>query len=252
MKNLLASQREHTTIILVESNPLEREKFSHISLSEAWRLVVCEDGLEVIQWLTDNSNADLLVIEENSSPISGYQIADYIKSELGLAMPVIISTGEIPIKQESRMLAYAEAILKKPFAEGSAILQIRKILENSIEISPEQNDYYSLEYLSELSGGDKQFIQESIELFSATINTELRNLKEVLNQKDYLRIREIAHGIKPSFEMLENETGRGICHLLNSGAKETEMSSLIDELNLEFINITNQLSKDFPELNIGQ
>ena len=249
MKNLLDSQRENATVILVESNPLEREKFSHISLSEGWRLVICDDGLEVIQWLNSNSHADLLVIEENSSPISGYQIADYIKSELGLAMPVIISTGEIPIQQERRMLAYAEAILKKPFNEGSAILQIRKTLAKSIEVSPKQNDYYSLNYLSELSGGDQEFIQESIELFSVTINSELRNLKEVLNQKDYLRIREIAHGIKPSFEMLENETGRGICHLLNSDAKEADMSSLIDELNLEFINITNQLIKDFPELN---
>ncbi len=249
MKNLLDSQRENATVILVESNPLEREKFSHISLSEGWRLVVCEDGLEVIQWLNANSNADLLVIEEDSTPISGYQIADYIKSELGLAMPVIISTGEIPIVQERRMLAYAEAILKKPFVEGAAILQIRKTLEKSVEVSPQQNDYYSLNYLNELSGGDQQFIQESIELFSATINSELRNLEEVLNRKDYLRIREIAHGIKPSFEMIENETGRGICHLLNSDAKETEMSSLIEELNLEFINIKNQLTKDFPELN---
>ncbi len=249
MKNLLDSQREHATVVLVESNLLEREKFNHISLSEGWKLVICEDGLEVIQWLNNNSNADLLIIEENSSPINAYQIADYIKSELGLAMPVIISTAKIPVKQEKRVMDYAEAFIKKPFVEGAAILQIRKTLEKSIEISPEQNDYYSLNYLNELSGGDKQFIQESIELFSATINLELINLREVLNQKDYLRIREIAHGIKPSFEMLENETGRGICHLLNSDAKETEMSSLIEELNLEFINITNQLSKDFPELN---
>lgn len=250
MKNLRASQLERPTIVLVESNAPERKKFSHISQMEDWNLVICEDGLDAIQWLNDNSHADLLVIEENSTPINGYQISDYIKSELGLAMPIIISTDDTSMQQEERMLTYFEAILKKPFFEGDVISQISKTLEKSQEISPKQNDYYSLNYLNELSGGDKQFIEETIELFSLTINLELKNLKEVLFQKNYIRIREIAHGIKPSFEMLENETGRGICHLLNSDAKESDIPSLIDDLNLEFMNITKQLSRDFPELNI--
>jgi CheY-like chemotaxis protein len=221
-----------------------------MAFNEKWLLVVCQDGLEAIQWLNDNSTADLLIIEENSSPISGYQIADYIKTELGLALPVIITTGEIPVQQERRMLAYAEAVIKKPFNESSVVFQIRKTLGKAVEVSPEQNNHYSLNYLMDLSGGDKEFISETIQLFSSTINLELQDLKKVLNQKDYHRIREIAHSIKPSFDMLENEKGKGICHLLNSEAKDIEMPYLIDQLNLVFNNINNQLIKDFPELNL--
>jgi CheY-like chemotaxis protein len=250
MKTLQNSPQDHATILIVESNSLECEKFSQIAFDEKWLLVVCQDGLEAIQWLNDNSTADLLIIEENSSPISGYQIADYIKTELGLALPVIITTGEIPVQQERRMLAYAEAVIKKPFNESSVVFQIRKTLEKAVEVSPEQNDHYSLNYLMDLSGGDKEFISETIQLFSSTINSELQDLKKVLNQKDYHRIREIAHGIKPSFDMLENEKGKGICHLLNSEAKDIEMPYLIDQLNLVFNNINNQLIKDFPELNL--
>lgn len=250
MKNLQNPPRDHATILIVESNSQECQKFSQIALTEKWLLVVCHDGLEAIQWLNDNSSADLLIIEENSSPVSGYQIADYVKTELGLALPVIITTGEIPIQQERRVLSYAEAIIKKPFIESSVVFQIRKTLEKAVEISPEQNDHYSLNYLMDLSGGDKEFISETLQLFSSSINSELQILKEVLNQKDYHRIREIAHGIKPSFDMLENEKGKGICHLLNSEAKEVEMPYLIDQLDLVFNNINNQLIKDFPELNL--
>ncbi len=250
MRNLQNSPRDHATILLVESCSQECEKFSQISLNEKWLLVICQDGLEAIQWLNDNSSADLLIIEEDASPISGYQIADYIKTELGLALPVIITTGEIPSQQESRMLAYAEAIIKKPFNDARVVFQIRKTLEKAIVISPEQNNHYSLNYLIDLSGGDKQFISETIQLFSSSINLELQNLKQVLFQKDYLRIREIAHGIKPSFDMLENEKGKGICHVLNSEAKEMEMPYLIDQLNSVFNNMNNQLIKDFPELNL--
>lgn len=250
MKNLQNPSRDHATILIVESDAVQFESFSQIALNEKWLLVVCQDGLEAIQWLNDNSSADLLIIEEDASPISGYQIADYIKTELGLALPVIITTGEIPLQQERRMLAYAEAVIKKPFSESAVVFQIRKTLEKAVEVSPAQNDHYSLNYLIDLSGNDKQFIAETLELFSSSINLELQNLKQVLEQKDYLRIREIAHGIKPSFDMLENEKGKGICHVLNTEAKEIEMPYLIDQLNSVYNNINNQLIKDFPELNL--
>ncbi|WP_034920806.1 response regulator [Gillisia sp. CAL575] len=250
MKNLQISPKEYATVILVESNLLERENFIQISLEEKWNVVICEDGLDVIQWLNNNSSADLLVIEENSMPISGYQIADYIKTELGLALPVIITTGKIPIVQERRVLAYAEGILKKPFVAASTILQIRETLKKSIELAPEKNDYYSLNYLKDLSGGDEEFIMELLKVFSASINSELKNLNEGLSQKDYLRIREIAHGIKPSFDMIENEKAKGICLLLDSIAEEKDIPKLIEELNLEFANINKQLINDFPELNL--
>ncbi len=250
MKNLQSSQREYTTIILVESNLLERENFIQISLEQHWHVVICEDGLDVIQWLNNNSTADLLIIEENSNPISGYQIADYIKKELGLALPVIITTGVIPIIQERRVLAYAEGIIKKPFVAISAILQIEETLEKSIEIAPEKNDYYSLNYLKDLSGGDEEFIMELLKVFSESVNTELKNLNQFLDQKDYLRIRETAHGIKPSFDMIENEKGKGICRLLDSEADQKDIPKLIDELNLEFANINKQLINDFPALNL--
>lgn len=250
MKNLQSAPQEYATVILVESNLLERENFIQISLQTAWNVVICEDGLDVIQWLNNNSTADILVIEENASPISGYQIADYIKTELGLALPVIITNGEIPIVQEERILTYAEGIIKKPFVADSTVLQISKTLEKSIEIAPEKNDFYSLNYLNDLSGGDEDFIKELLKVFSASVNSELKNLNEFLNQKDYLRIRETAHGIKPSFDMIENEKGKVICRLLDSEADIKDIPKLIDELNLEFANINRQLINDFPELNL--
>jgi len=250
MKNLQSSPQEYATVILVESNLLERENFIQISLQAAWNVVICEDGLDVIQWLNNNSTADLLVIEENATPISGYQIADYIKTELGLALPVIITYGEIPIVQEERILTYAEGVIKTPFVAESTVMQISKTLEKSVEIAPEKNDFYSLNYLNDLSGGDEDFIKELLKVFSASVNSELKNLNEFLNQKDYLRIRETAHGIKPSFDMIENEKGKGICRLLDSEADIKDIPKLIDELNLEFANINKQLLNDFPELNL--
>lgn len=250
MKDLQNPQRENATVLLVESDLMVREQFSQTALQNNWKVITCKNGLEAIQWLKTNLDADLLVIEEYTTPISGYQMADYIKTELGLALPVIITTEESSLHQEARMLAYADAVLIKPFKSLSLITLISDTLNKSSEISPVKNDYYSLNYLIDLSGGDKTFIKETIALFISTVNVELRNLKQVLEEKDYIKIREIAHGIKPSFEMIENETGSGICRLLDSEATENEMPRLIDDLNLVVNNIHTQLIKDFPELKL--
>jgi HPt (histidine-containing phosphotransfer) domain-containing protein len=251
MNNTNASLQAGPTILLVESNIIEQEKFAHIALQQSWQLVICNSGIDAIHWFNKNNKADVLVIEENSAPLNGYQTADYIKTELGLMLPVLITVGTVPTPQELRVIAYAEGVIKKPFIKATTILQINEILERFPERSPAQSDSYSLNYLRDIFEGHDESVFESLELFSTSVNTELEQLNVGLQDRDYNRIREIAHSIKPSFEMLENETGRSICHLLNSEAEETEMPGLIHDLQLEFASITKQLTRDFPELKIG-
>ncbi|MBK5193637.1 MAG: Hpt domain-containing protein [Flavobacteriaceae bacterium] len=251
MKNPNASLQAGPTILLVESNITEQENFAHIALQEGWQLVICNSGMDAIHWFNKNNKADILVIEENSAPLNGYQTADYIKTELGLMLPVLITVGIVPTPQELRVIAYAEGVIKKPFIKSTTILQINEILEKLPDRSPAQNDCYSLNYLRDIFEGHEESVFESLELFSTSVNTELEQLNIGLQDRDYNRIREIAHSIKSSFEMLENETGRSICHLLNSEAEETEMPGLILDLQLEFASITKQLTRDFPELKIG-
>ncbi|MFO7720273.1 MAG: Hpt domain-containing protein, partial [Gillisia sp.] len=208
-------------------------------------------GIDAIHWFNKDNKADILVIEENSAPLNGYQTADYIKTELGLMLPVLISVGTVPTPQELRVIAYSEGVLKKPFIKSASILQINEILERFPVRSPSKTDCYSLNYLRDIFEGHEESVFESLELFSTSVNTELKQLNIELQDRDFNRIREIAHSIKPSFEMLENEPGRSICHLLNSVAEETEMPGLIHDLQLEFASITEQLTRDFPELKIG-
>jgi CheY-like chemotaxis protein/HPt (histidine-containing phosphotransfer) domain-containing protein len=251
MNNPNSSLQAGPTILLVESHSLEQENFAHIAVKEGWQLVICNSGIDAIHWFNKNNKADVLVIEEDSAPLNGYQTADYIKTELGLMLPVLITVGAVPTQQELRVIAYAEGVIKKPFIKSTCILQITELLERYPERSPVQNPSYSLNYLRDIFEGHEESVFESLELFSTSVNTDMEQLNIELQDRDYNRIREIAHSIKPSFEMLENETGRSICHYLNSEAEETEMPKLIHDLQQEFASITQQLTRDFPELKLG-
>ncbi|MCF4102745.1 response regulator [Gillisia sp. M10.2A] len=249
MENSTYAPSRGFTILLVETNIIEQEKFSQIAISEEWNLVYCKSGIEAIQWLQNNSTADLLVIQEDSLPLNGFQTADYIKSELGLALPVLISVDNQLTEVRPRVHSYVEGFVKKPFHKQSLIEDINAVFSKSIEIAPAQNNRYSLNYLNEIFDGNESIIMESLGLFQTSVDSELKSLNNVLTHRDFTKIREIAHGIKPSFAMLESETGETICHLINNEAKDEEMAYLIGELQQEFNIITEQLSRDFPELN---
>ncbi|MCJ7758915.1 MAG: response regulator, partial [Gillisia sp.] len=113
MNNPIASLKAGPTILLVESHITEQENFAYIALQEGWQLVICNSGIDAIHWFNKNNRADVLVIEENSAPLNGYQTADYIKTELGLMLPVLITVGTVPTQQELRVIAYAEGVIKK-------------------------------------------------------------------------------------------------------------------------------------------
>jgi len=153
MNNPNASLKAGPTILLVESHIIEQENFAHLALQEGWQLVICNSGIDAIHWFNKNNIADLLVIEENSAPLNGYQTADYLKTELGLMLPVLITVGTVPTPQELRVIAYAEGVIKKPFIKSTTILQINEILERYPERDSVQNDSYSLNYLRDIFDG---------------------------------------------------------------------------------------------------
>jgi len=64
---------------------------------------------------------------------------------------------------------------------------------------------YKLDKLSEFVGNDKQQIQEMITIFLETIPPDIDKLKILASEKNWPKVYEIAHRIKPSFDVFEME-----------------------------------------------
>jgi hypothetical protein len=76
----------------------------------------------------------------------------------------------------------------------------------------------------------------------------MQELKIAVNNVDNKSIGAIAHNIKPSFEMLENEKARDICNKLTYEAETSDISLLASQLNAEFKTMETALKNDFSEL----
>ena len=86
-----------------------------------------------------------------------------------------------------------------------------KIMENSTKKSDLDNVVlFDLEYLQEISDGDKEFSATMITYFIENTPGVLENLKEKIQGKDWEEVRQIAHKLKPQIvymgiHAIENE-----------------------------------------------
>lgn len=108
--------------------------------------------------------------------------------------------------------------------------------------------HLDLSYLQKIAPNDNLFIIEMLELFVETVVPDIREMPEAFEQKDFVRIRQIAHKSKSAVHMLgvkrPTELITQIEQLATSGSNSIllfnqirEMQQFADEFTREIKNI---------------
>ena len=233
------SNNQNTLILLVESNPEEKENFSSLAAKENWTVLELGSSYEAIQWLKKNNEASLAVIAEDAVPLNAYQAFDYIRKEIKSNLPVVISKRTAADNNDGYIY------IEKPFTT-SILKTLKKALHPHSDETAEK--VYSLEYLETISGGNHEFLIDCLQTFISSVSGKMEELKEAVKSNNNESIGAIAHNIKPSFEMLESSIGKDICNKLTYEADTSDIPVLAEELNNEFKTIETALKEDFNEL----
>lgn len=61
---------------------------------------------------------------------------------------------------------------------------------------------YNLSKVNELSDNDPDFARQIVTLFLEEVPPEVKNIREGLKEKDYTRVYQAAHKIKPTLDLL--------------------------------------------------
>lgn len=233
-------------ILLLEPDEKSRNNITGIISEKGWKIHNIDNSYKAIQELKNNGkDIDLLIINKNCSPLNANQTINYIENELKLKLPVLIilDAKDKSINPESGLY-----FIKKPFKKSdiTIIEQLLNVHENVDFLNKQQP--YSLNYLKNLSDGDESFILDCLKVFKISVTAKLQQLDEAFQKNDQRSVGEIAHNIKPSFEMLENDIAAKICNQLTYNYVETEIPVLIAQLIVEFNRIMSELEKEFVEL----
>ncbi len=84
-----------------------------------------------------------------------------------------------------------------------------------------------LTYLTEISGGDKNFIREMLELFVVTTGSEAEQYDALLANSEYERLGSLAHKMKAPIQMLgANELFETIRKLETYGKERSNLDQI--------------------------
>ncbi|WP_419213460.1 Hpt domain-containing protein [Maribacter sp. X9] len=225
-------------IILVESQAEARNALKELLSKNSFEVIDFNNSMSAIQWIKQNGNPKLLILEEKCTPLNSLQTLDYLDLEIGRQYPCLI-IGEPNTDTLKRKLI---SVLNRPFTDAT-ILKINEFLD-SCKKEMESEKKYSLSYLEKIGGGNYEFIEESIKIFKDSVASRLIEIQEQLDQKNVDEIRKIAHNIKPSFEMISNDKGTELCHLLANAEKYEALPQLVEELKKEFEDVNAQITAD--------
>ena len=244
-------------IILIESVEEDKAEFSALAKKNNWECEVFSNCFEAFQFLKDNAESYCLIfVSEPTFPLDTVKIQDYLHQLGGLRFTYVVNYSETIHKEE--YLASTKFI-KKPFLQAKddikqLVQEIEQLKNNESTAAPTVNPVYDLDYLNDISDGDQVFVEQSLISFRDFVGKRIQDLltwRENLNEEHINKIKETAHQLKPSFQMLNNETGstlaNELCYEVSAENKE-EISAYVMKLKVQYDLIMEQIKKNHPKL----
>jgi len=231
------------TIVLVEKDTAEKENFIQLSEKENWNVQAFASSYEAIQWIKKNNDVDLAIIANDATPLNAHQTYDYIRSEIKLKFPILISK-----ENAEGNLNDGYFYINKPFTQESINRILQQFSGTTEDIVQSDAKAYSLNYLNTIAGDNHDFLIDCLRTFISSVSGKMEELKTAVNSNNNKDIGAIAHNIKPSFEMLENDTARDLCNILTYESETADIHAVAAQLEHEFIAIESALKNDFSEL----
>ncbi|GAA4282467.1 Hpt domain-containing protein [Gaetbulibacter aestuarii] len=245
MKTTNQFDQQKETILFVDSREDHKNAFVDLLKNTEYQVIWLENSFKAIQWLKNHGAQSvlLMVVDGHIKPLSSFQTYDYIKNELDLNVPVLVvhEQDDTPDYSEYPGLDY----IKRNNNEEN-LNKIKEIASQQLEFNGYNPKAYSLNYLREVSDNNEEFIASSMALFLNSVSDRMNDMKKAISNQKYKEVSEIAHNIKPSFAMIENEAGRTLCDTMAHSAKEEEMFEMVNKLNTLFFELKEQLQTDFP------
>lgn len=193
------------------------------------------NSIEALQFLQTN-RVSAVLIEHPLAPVKTEDTLFYLRGELKINIPIYI---------------FDKSGAKEQLPENSGqytLLTGNPKIEELFHLfgkfnSSDQSGNFSLVYLKEISDNNEDFLLQSIEIFIDSVRENLDCAEAAYKKGEFERVGEIAHAIKPSFEMLENKEASPICDELTYNRNTEKIPSQLLELRRIYENISSGLQE---------
>jgi len=217
--SLSLSQQENIKLLVAEDNKMNQNLLQHLLDNRQIHFLLVNNGQEAIHALA-KQHFDLILMDLQMPEMDGYTATRKIREELHSNIPIVAMTAHAMSGEREKCLqAGMNEYLSKPIRENELYRMIEVFTGKSSTSPvyvhhngvngqlPEHTDsLIQMEYLQQLSRGDKHFEQNMLQQFVTQLPEDLSLLKKAIDEGSVTDIRRTAHTIKTtvSFIGLEN------------------------------------------------
>ncbi|HZH64468.1 MAG TPA: ATP-binding protein [Flavisolibacter sp.] len=183
------------TVLIAEDNVMNQQLITH--LMKSWRIdyVLVNSGQEAVNALKKKAYS-IVLMDIQMPDMDGYIATHVIRNEMKLDIPIIAMTAHAMAGEKEKCLQLGmNDYISKPIKETVLYNMIGRHAQE-VPVSEPVLRYIKLNYLEELSGGDKTFEKQILQQFLQQTPEELNQLQQAVDSEAYDTIKQTAHSLK--------------------------------------------------------
>jgi CheY-like chemotaxis protein len=249
-------------IIMAEDILINQLLVSKIFQKWNCQLDIVNDGKEVVHQLS-NDQYDLILMDLQMPIMDGYEAAKLIREEKDTLIPIIALSAHANRKEKEKCLNYGmNALVSKPIDEEVLLFEMYKWLvgfkENEIEEVKLQeaeiidnstsNSIINFSYLDSVTKGDKDFVNDLIELVSIEMPKLLERISDFYDDNNAESFKKEIHKLKSSITIFGVARGKELIYEMETQISETHSLENIEDKMNELLEISFKLLKELANL----
>ncbi len=244
-------------VLLFEDNTLNQQLAKKVLSKFGFEITLAENGKIGIDKLKEQS-FDIILMDLQMPEIDGYQATEIIRNELKLKTPIIAMTAHSLVGEKEKCIAVGmDDFISKPFKQEDLYEVLTNLLpesffdtEHSVTapiVSEEKTASVDLSYLKDISGDDKEFEKNMLNVFLEEVPIDMAQLKIAFDTNDTAKIWKTAHKLKSSMSV-GGQTD--LIPLLAVIEQEARHTGLTTESLDNYTKIMDQLTKAYEAITI--
>ncbi|MDQ7051628.1 MAG: response regulator [candidate division KSB1 bacterium] len=244
-------------ILLAEDNAVNQKLAKRLLEKHGYEVEVAENGKKAVE-LWRSKPFDLILMDVQMPEMGGIEATKIIRSQekqRGGHIPIIALTAHAMKGDEEKCLrAGMDGYATKPIRKDELFQEIDRIMnqiksEDKTMAESIQNvaDMLDPEAVLEGVAGDKELLEELVNIFQETSPEMLKNIRKALENKDAEALARAAHSLKGSVGTFSAQNAYNLAYQLEQLAKEGNLEKA-EEVRMVLEDEINRLNPALQEL----
>ncbi len=240
INDTLPESLKHARVLVVEDNEINQTLMKHLLGSWQLSYTIAASGQQAIEYL-QHETFDLVLMDIQMPEMDGYTAAQQIRQQLKLTIPIIAMTAHALAGEREKCIGYGmNDYISKPIKESvlfkiiSQYISAGRPVEKQLPVSGNSYKHINLQYMQEISNGNKKYEQTVTEQFIEDVPNDLHALDSALKANDFSGVSQLAHNMKTTVSVM------GLTDILQPYLDTLEYNAADETKSREAVNtITN-------------